>query len=758
MNKIEVVEIDNLSNPETENAKVMKLSETYWKDYLEQQNYNKDPEKMCEICIEEQIKKHGSQVIPCTGLNRAKIKLGESLYNSLIKDLPEEEIKEMDAIYDPYLYMEMFLDKDKPKTPDQLQDRWYQRLLSGCSAQGKVIRIGRRAGKTYTMSLMMVQEMIMTPGYRVLLVSPYAVQTAEVIKTFKDLCSRLPVNPIASAKQTPVHEITFTNGSVLMGFTAATNADSVRGQAADRIVLDECLDGETDILMSDGETKPIKDIKIGDMVLSEIDGYVSKQQVINHACTGIKPVYKYIFEEGFELIATENHPVFTSKGEMPINEAKDIKVSPFFKDMYVKLIKSEYLDERPVYNMTVSKSHNYIANGLLTHNCDDIPEAAITSIMAIKMTNPDVKVWRSGTPKGEVNLYRAEQDPQNKCFHYPSYVIPFYNDSIDASLRAEMGDGIGYVQEVLGLCGISSNSVFQSMFINRAQNKLFYITAKDVLQDRSRYIIFIGVDWNHDQVGSRILVIAYDKIVPQFHIIEKEKVEIEGFTQYAAVEKIIQLNRKYNCDHVFCDQGFGATQIADLKKFAMAQVGVVPKGHPDLKLLDVTPVDYGSSTEIRDPVTGEVYKTPTKQLAVLNAVEVFEKDLISLDSKLDHDLILQLKNYIEKSRSKGRIVYGYLSKKIGDHDLDALMIGLFGMKRLYSSLFIGESTQALLKFVNTSSEDQTKSDTSFNDEYEDAGLIGLSYGRNSNRYNRNIRENRDVYGRRSSPRKGRSLF
>ena len=130
MNKIEIVEIDNQSNSENENAKVMKLSETYWKDYLEQQNYNKDPEKMCEICIEEQIKKHGSQVIPCTGLNRAKIKLGESLYNSLTKDLSEEEIKEMDAIYDPYLYMEMFLDKDKPKTQDQLQDRWYQRLLS----------------------------------------------------------------------------------------------------------------------------------------------------------------------------------------------------------------------------------------------------------------------------------------------------------------------------------------------------------------------------------------------------------------------------------------------------------------------------------------------------------------------------------------------------------------------------------------------------------------------------------------------------
>ena len=118
-------------------------------------------------------------------------------------------------------------------------------------------------------------------------------------------------------------------------------------------------------------------------------------------------------------------------------------------------------------------------------------------------------------------------------------------------------------------------------------------------------------------------------------------------------------------------------------------------------------------------------------------------------------MILQLKNYIEKSRSKGRIVYGYLSKKIGDHDLDALMIGLFGMKRLYSSLFIGESTQALLKFVNTSSDNEVKDNTSFKDDYEDTGLVGLSYGRNSNRSSRN---NRDPYSRRSVIRKGRGLF
>lgn len=595
MEKIDIVEIE----PSESETKVMKLSETYWKDYLRDNKYNKDPEKMCELCIEEQIKKHGTQVIPCTGINRAKNKLGESLFNQLIETLTEEEKKELDAVYDPYIYMETFLDIGKEK---KLEDRWYQRIISSCSAQSKVIRVGRRSGKTYMMALMMVQEMLVNEGYRVLVVSPYAVQTAEVIKTFKDLCSRLPEDPIKSSKQTPAWEINFHNGSILMGFTAATNADSVRGQTANRIVLDEV---------------------------------------------------------------------------------------------------------------------------------DDIPEAAITSVMAIKMSVPDVKVWRSGTPKGERNLHRAEQDPLNKCFHYPSYVIPHYDDKMDASLRAEMGDGIGYVQEVMAELGIASNSVFQTMFLNRAQNKVQWMSAVDVLHDRARYIVTLGVDWNHDQVGSRLIVLAYDKVNPQFYIIDKEIVAIEGFTQHAAQDKIIMLNRKYNLDHIFVDKGFGTTQVANLKQFAMSVVGTVPKGHPDLKLLDITPIDFGSSTEIADPITGEIHKTPTKQMAVLNTVEILEKDLLALHPKNDHDIILQFKNYIEKSRNKNRITYGYLSKKIGDHDLDAIMIGLFGMKMTYSSLFVSDSTQALIKYVSRNDDEPVENDINENVDH----IFGLSFGKRRQKQN-----------------------
>ena len=138
-------------------------------------------------------------------------------------------------------------------------------------------------------------------------------------------------------------------------------------------------------------------------------------------------------------------------------------------------------------------------------------------------------------------------------------------------------------------------------------------------------------------------------------------------------------------------------------------------------------IDYGSSTEVQDPVTGEIVKHPTKQMAVMNAVEVLEKDLIALHPKDDHDIIKQFKNYVEKSRNKGKITYGYLSAKVGDHDLDAIMIALFGMKKTYSSIFISESTQALIKFVDKNDENREESDF---DEVTNM-LFGISFGRKS---------------------------
>ena len=324
MEKINIITLEDTQEELNESEKkVMKLSETNWKDYLEEMNYNKDPEKMCEICIKEQYEKHGGIVIPCTGLNTAANKAGDAIFKTLVDSLTPEELAELDALYDPYTYMETFLDLGVKGKSNSIESRWYQQIISKCSAQGKVIRLGRRSGKTYMMALMMVHEMLMTDNYRVLVVSPYAVQTSEVVKTFIDLCTRLPDNPIKSKKQTPVWEINFHNGSILMGFTAATNADSVRGQTAHRIVLDECLVGDTKITMADGSEKEIKNVVIGDYVYSN-EGSIDR--VINSRSTGIKNTYEYTFDNGSILKGTDNHPVLALDGFVPISEASSVQV------------------------------------------------------------------------------------------------------------------------------------------------------------------------------------------------------------------------------------------------------------------------------------------------------------------------------------------------------------------------------------------------------------------------------------------------
>ena len=571
-NKINMIEEVDEGLSE-ENKRILKLSELPWRDYLADKNYGRNIDTMCEECVALQIKEHGQRVIPCKGLADAKSMLGDEVYEDLVSTYTEEETELLNAIYDPYAYMEAYLDAEKKGKKDRrFIRRWYQERVIRCTAQSKVVRMGRRTGKTMALAILILHKVLTNTNFRVLLVSPFAVQTEEVVDNIKNLCTLLPENPLVSSKASPNHVLTFTTGSVLKGFTASTDANSVRGQPGHLLVLDEI---------------------------------------------------------------------------------------------------------------------------------DDIPEKAMISIMGIKMDNPNVEIWRSGTPKGEMNLHKAEQDITSKSFHYPSFVIPHYDDKLDKELREELGE-IGFVQETMAEFGLVSNGVFQTMFLQQAQQRIQFITVEDVLKDLNRYIITIGVDWNHDQVGTRIVVIAYDKLNPQFKIIEKAAVSQVGYTQQAAMEKIIHLNRKYNVDHIFCDEGFGATQIGDLKRVGEAAVGVLPKGHPDLKLLDVQAVNFSSNTEFKDPISGDVYKTPTKQFAVQNTVVMLERDLLSLHPKEDNDIILQMKNYIEKSRNKGKIVYSYISKKIGDHDLDALMIGLYGYRKIYSTLFEGSVFQAMIKFANKS--------------------------------------------------------
>jgi len=78
-----------------------------------------------------------------------------------------------------------------------------------------------------------------------------------------------------------------------------------------------CLHGETPILMADGRTRALADLKVGDEIYGTVRRgdyrrYV-RTQVLAHWWT-VKPAYRILLEDGTELLASPNHRFLSRRG------------------------------------------------------------------------------------------------------------------------------------------------------------------------------------------------------------------------------------------------------------------------------------------------------------------------------------------------------------------------------------------------------------------------------------------------------------
>lgn len=326
------------------------------------------------------------------------------------------------------------------------------------------------------------------------------------------------------------------------------------------------------------------------------------------------------------------------------------------------------------------------ADLIVLDEVDYLDQKAFNSIIAILADKPETELWASSTPDGEKQLYKLSNDPFYREFHFPSFVIPHYNDNLDAEFRKGT-DSIGYVQEIMAEFGASKAGVFQKYYLELSQSQEYIANPDDVLTDRRRFIVIMGCDWNHDQIGTRISVVAFDRMAGKMFVVERFNVSKEGWSQIAAINKIIQANRKYVFDHMYVDEGFGATQIQALRMYGNSQIGKLPPDHPDLKLLEVVPVNFSSTLEVTDPYTGEKTKKRMKPFIVENTNRFLEKLAIKLDPIRDKSLIEQMKGYEEKRGPSGIPTYAASNDTVGDHDLDAFMIACYGFQLEYGELF-----------------------------------------------------------------------
>ncbi len=340
------------------------------------------------------------------------------------------------------------------------------------------------------------------------------------------------------------------------------------------------------------------------------------------------------------------------------------------------------------------------ANLIYLDEADYLSQKDFNSILAIVLDKPDTEIWATSTPNGEKQMYKLSKDKAYKEFHFPSFVLPHYSDELDYDLRSQ-SDEMGYVQEAMAEFSTSKAGVFQKHYVDLCSKIKYTKTQEEVMSYRANYIITMGCDWNHQGIGTRIVALAYDKREKLFFILDKATVSKEGWTQTAAMEKIIELNRKYLFDKIYVDRGFGYTQIETLKSFAMSQFGKLPLGHPDLFLAEIVGIDFGSKIEVKDPYTGQDVKKDMKPFMVSILSRVIEKVSIRFDENLDKPILDQLKGYEEKRNVSGRPTYSAASASVGDHDLDALMLSMLAFNIEYDEIFQNMKSQLAIAILSS---------------------------------------------------------
>lgn len=150
-----------------------------------------------------------------------------------------------------------------------------------------------------------------------------------------------------------------------------------------------CVTGDAKILMSDMSYRFITDVKPGDEVVAFTESNPVKRKITKFFENGKRDIYRVRLANGLTLDCTDNHPflvvdynfgmptynwVSISNGLRRGHKAvvfsptsrKATLYNPVFRPM--SIIDIKYLGVDDTFDITVEKSHNFIANSIVTHN------------------------------------------------------------------------------------------------------------------------------------------------------------------------------------------------------------------------------------------------------------------------------------------------------------------------------------------------------------------------------------------------------
>lgn len=134
----------------------------------------------------------------------------------------------------------------------------------------------------------------------------------------------------------------------------------------------QCIAEGSFVELSDGSSKMIQDIRIGDVVATYSNHRIVTSSVEDVWKTGDKKCYEIRTKDGKSIVATSDHRFLTPSGFSSIKSGLCVgKLLGTARDGRVwwdSVISIKPVGTRSTYDMTVATHHNYVANGIITHN------------------------------------------------------------------------------------------------------------------------------------------------------------------------------------------------------------------------------------------------------------------------------------------------------------------------------------------------------------------------------------------------------
>lgn len=346
------------------------------------------------------------------------------------------------------------------------------------------------------------------------------------------------------------------------------------------------------------------------------------------------------------------------------------------------------------------------ANLIVLDECDFLSEADINSIMGMSLQDMgNIEIWSASTPTGARTMYYSwcqksnvtytinnlkELKPVKKKrrkgngwhqFHFPSHVHPNWDSEMESELRGMFSE-IGFIHEVLAEFGDTEAGVYKNKYIEES----IYDYSYEDMQMRypqPRRARIIGVDWDKLH-PTQIVVSEFDPDYEKIRLIDRIEIEHAEFTFDKAVEKIIELDRKYQPEFIYCDRGYGEYQVEVLKK----KLGKKVKG-----------IQFSEKIEVRDPVDKTVDKKETKHFMVTQTSILLERNQLMF-SRTDNEFLDQLRNYrIVKYTTSGKPIYN----DDDEHAHDGFALTVLAFNQEYpdlAKLLEKNRVARIIKFVN----------------------------------------------------------